>query len=205
MSARTLILAAHGSPDPGYPRVFDWIADRVVGSRPDLDVRIGYLDHREPRLAELATAGTVVVPMLLGSTFHLWADIPAAAPDAIVAQPLGPDPELMTIVADRLSEAGWTSELPVTLAGAAEAGLPEAATMLAELIGGPVEPLLVGSGQSSLPSTGAVAPYLLAPGHFAHLIASCGAPVISKPIGADPRVADLVMRRYDAAQSRIWR
>ena len=56
---------------------------------------VGYLDHCAPRLADLPTDGAVVVPMLLGSTFHLTVDIPAAAPDAIIAAPLGPDRRLM--------------------------------------------------------------------------------------------------------------
>jgi hypothetical protein len=45
----------------------------------------------------------------------------------------------------------------------------------------------------------AVASYLLAPGHFADLVAGCDAPVVSAPIGADPRVAEVAMSRYDAA------
>lgn len=195
---RALVLAAHGSKDPGYPAVFQWIADRIVGNRPDLDVLVGYLDHCEPRLADLPTAGAVVVPMLLGSSFHLTRDIPAAAADAIIAEPLGPDPGLMAIVADRLVEAGWTAGTAVTLAAVGGAALPEAAEQLAELLEVAVTPVLVASDQTPLPGD-AVAMYLLAPGHFADVVAGCGAPVVSAPIGADPRVAEIAMRRYDAA------
>ena len=193
---RTLVLAAHGSADPRYPAVFDWIAARIVGNRPDLDVVVGYLDHCTPRLAELPTEGAVVVPMLLGSSFHLTVDIPSAAPDAIIAAPIGPDAWLMAVVADRLTEAGWTAGTPVTLAAAGEVGLADAASLLAELIGVAVTPVLVGSE----PIRGeAVATYLLAPGHFADLIGACQASIISAPIGADPRVAEVAMKRYDAA------
>jgi sirohydrochlorin ferrochelatase len=193
---RTLVLAAHGSADPGYPAVFQWIADRIVGNRPDLDVRVGYLDHCEPRLADLPTDGAVVVPMLLGSSYHLTVDVPAAAPTATIAEPIGPDPRLMEVVADRLVAAGWTAGTPVTLAAVGAESLTEAAAQLAARLDVVVTPALVGSG----PLDGdAVATYLLAPGHFAELVAGCGAPVVSAPIGADPRVAEVAMSRYDAA------
>jgi sirohydrochlorin ferrochelatase len=193
---RTLILAAHGSADPGYTAVFDWIADRIIGNRPDLDVFVGYLGHCTPRLADLPTSDAVVVPMLLGSTFHLTVDIPAAAPHAIVAEPIGPDPRLAAVVADRLAEAGWTPGTPVTLAAVGEVSLTDAARQLAALLDVDVTPALVGSDELTGP---AVATYLLAPGHFADVIARCGAPVVSAPIGADPRVADVAMSRYDKA------
>lgn len=195
---RPLVLAAHGSSHRGYTAVFDWIAARIVGNRPDLDVLVGYLDHCEPRLADLPTAGAVVVPMLLGSSFHLTVDVPSAAPDAIVAEPIGPDLRLMAVVADRLAEAGWTAGTSVTLAAVGRESLSEAARHLAELLDVVVTPAVVETDQP-LPTDGAIASYLLAPGHFADLIAGCGAPVISAPIGADPRVADVAMTRYDAA------
>jgi sirohydrochlorin ferrochelatase len=190
-----LILAAHGSAGPGYVEVFDWIAARILGSRPDMDVYVGYLDHCTPRLHDLPTTGAVVVPMLLGSGYHLDVDIPAAAPDAILAAPIGPDPQLTAIVADRLVEAGWTTGMPVTLAAVNDSSLSAAAEQLTGRLGVEVTPALAGS---ELPGP-AVATYLLAPGHFADVIAGCGAPVISAPIGADPRVADVAMSRYDAA------
>ena len=198
---KPLVLAAHGSADPRYPAVFDWIADRVVGNRPDLDVLVGHLDHCSPRLADLPTAGSVVVPMLLGSSFHLTVDVPAAAPEAIIAAPIGPDPRLMAVVADRLAAAGWTSGMPVTLAAVGEMSLTEAATQLAGLLDVEVTPAVVGSDDPPFVVTpgSAVASYLLAPGRFADVIAGCGAPVVSAPIGADPRVADVVMSRYHEA------
>ena len=190
-----MILAAHGSAHPGHTAVFEWVAARIVGSRPDLDVLVGYLDHCNPRLADLPTAGAVVVPMLLGPGRHLDVDVPAAAPDAIVATPIGPDLRLMAVVADRLVEAGWKAGTPVTLAAASEESLSPAAEQLSSLLGVAVTPAVA---QPELTGA-AIATYLLAPGHFAEIIVSCGAPVISAPIGADPRVADVAMSRYDAA------
>jgi sirohydrochlorin ferrochelatase len=204
---RALVLAAHGSADPGYPAVFDWIVDRIVGNRPDLAVRVGYLDHCQPRLATLPTDGDVVVPMLLSTGHHLTADIPRAAPNAVITAPIGPDPRLATVVADRLRAAGWSAGSPVVLAtaGSRDArGIDDvhtAAAQLAELTGVEVTAAFAGAGEPKLDDVTptAVATYLLAPGHFADLIASCGAPVISAPLGPDPRVADVVMSRYDAA------
>jgi sirohydrochlorin ferrochelatase len=202
-----LVLAAHGSSDPRYPAVFDWIAGRIVGSRPDLDVLVGYLDHCEPRLANLPTAGAVVVPMLLGAGYHLDVDLPGAAPEAIIADLLGPDPRLVAAVAHRLAEAGWTTGMPVTLAAAGsshESGLADvrrAAAALAELLAVEVSTAYVGTGEPALADLApqAVATYLLAPGRFAERIGECGALIVSAPIGSDPRVAEVAMSRYDAA------
>jgi sirohydrochlorin ferrochelatase len=201
--SRALVLAAHGSSGPGYAAVFDWVANRIVGNRPDLDVLVGYLDHCEPRLADLPTDGAIVVPMLLGSTFHLGVDIPTAAPNALVAEPIGPDPRLAAVVAHRLVEAGWTAGVPVTLAAAGDAGLSDAAAQLGEIIGVEVSPTLIGDGQSLLRDGCAVATYLLARGHLADVVAACGAPIISAPIGADPRLADVAMSRYDKARPLV--
>jgi sirohydrochlorin ferrochelatase len=204
---RTLVLAAHGSAHPGYTAIFEWIADRIVGSRPDLDVRVGYLDHNSPRLAELPTSGAIVVPMLLSRGYHQDSDIPAAAPEAIVTKPLGPDPLIAQVLANRLIAAGWQQGTPVTLAAAGSTdprGIVDARTaaeQLGAILRVEVTPAFAGVGEPSLRDVepAAVATYLIAPGHFADVIAACGAPVVSAPIGADPRVADLALQRYDVA------
>ncbi|HVS68382.1 MAG TPA: CbiX/SirB N-terminal domain-containing protein [Mycobacteriales bacterium] len=207
MPSRALILAAHGSSDPGYTAVFDWVADRIVGNRPDLDVRVGYLEHNSPRLADLPTAGAVVVPMLLGRGFHLDTDIPAAAPDAIIARSIGPDPRIAQIVTDRLTDAGWQEGTPVVLAAAGSkdprgiADVRIAAEQLGAVLRVEVTPAFVGAGEPALAdlSPRSVATYLLAPSQFADMVARCGAEVVSAPIGADPRLAEVAMSRYDDA------
>ena len=45
----------------------------------------------------------------------------------------------------------------------------------------------------------AVASYLLAPGVFQQRLEQAGADVVSGPIGADPRVVEVVLARYRAA------
>jgi sirohydrochlorin ferrochelatase len=204
---RTLVLAAHGSTHPDYAGVFSWIADRIVGSRPDMDVVVGYLEHNSPRLADLPTDGAVVVPMLLGRGFHLGTDLPAMAPNAIIAEPVGPDPRIALIVADRLTEAGWQEGCPVVLAAAGSkdprgvADVRVAAEQLGAVLRVEVTPAFVGAGEPGLDDLRPqnVATYLLAPSQFADTIARCGADVVSAPIGADPRLAEVAMSRYDDA------
>lgn len=45
----------------------------------------------------------------------------------------------------------------------------------------------------------AVASWLLAPGLFQRRVQDSGADVVADPLGAHPRVADLVLRRYFTA------
>jgi sirohydrochlorin ferrochelatase len=172
-----------------------------------MDVLVGYLDHNQPRLADLPTDHAVVVPMLLARGYHLDTDIPAAAPGAIVADPVGPDPRIAAIVGDRLTAAGWPEGSPVVLAAAGSSdprGVADtriAAEQLGALLRVEVTPAFAGAGEPALSdlNPAAVATYLLAPGHFADVIARCGAPVVSAPIGADPRLADVALARYDDA------
>lgn len=185
------------------------VAAHVTALRPELEVEIGYLDHGSPRLAELSTSDAVVVPMLLSSGFHATADIPAAAPDATVAAAIGPDPRIAAVVADRLRAAGWSGQAPVVLAaaGSSEADALDdvrvAAEQLAELLGIEVSAAFVTGGEPRLDQVdaAAIASYVLAPGVFANRIRERPAVVISEPIGADPRLAEVVLSRYDEAVS----
>ena len=45
----------------------------------------------------------------------------------------------------------------------------------------------------------AIAPYLLAPGHFADRLAHAGADRVAAPLGAHPAVVELILRRADTA------
>src|SRR5690606_27782249 len=100
-------------------------------------VREAYVDvqHPEPAevVAELAPALTdrmrtreqappaaVVVPLLLSTGFHVGTDIAEAIDgrDALAASPLGPDPRLAEVMAQRLAEAGATEADGVVMAAA---------------------------------------------------------------------------------------
>ncbi len=45
----------------------------------------------------------------------------------------------------------------------------------------------------------AVSPYLLAEGHFLQQLDSCAADVVARPLGADPTLARLILRRVHVA------
>jgi sirohydrochlorin ferrochelatase len=205
-----LLIVAHGSVDPRFGEVVSAVAAQVRERAPDLDVRVGYLDHGPPHVADVAEPGAVAVPLLLSAGYHVRVDLPAQAPDVVVAAAVGPDPLLAAALADRLGEAGYDGEAPVTLAAAgsaderSRADVRLAAAQLAGRLGVSVEVAYVAAGEPRLSDRveQAVATYLLAPGRFADQVAACGARVVSAPIGAHPAVADLVLARYRSALAR---
>jgi len=204
------VLVAHGSTDPRFDAVVQAIAADVRTLQPDLDVRVGYLEHGPPHVADVVEPGAVVVPVLLTSGYHVRVDLPAQAADVRPARALGPDPRIATALADRLREAGYDGG-PVTLAAAGSADpralddVAEAAAQLAEEIGAPVTPAYVSAGEPRLDDVtpASVATYVLAPGLFADKVAACGAAVIAAPLGAHPALAEIVLDRYE--QSRAGR
>jgi sirohydrochlorin ferrochelatase len=203
-----LVLIAHGSTDPRFGDVVDSVADRLRALRPDLDVRIGYLEHGPPHVADVA-AGGVLVPLLLASGYHVRVDLPAQAPGAQVTPAVGPDERLAPALADRLREAGYAGHEPVVLAAAGssdDAALAEvgvAARQLTDVLGVDVTAAFVAAGSPRLTDvvaampTAALATYLIAPGAFHDAIVATGASVVSAPIGDHPAVADVVLARYD--------
>ncbi|HEX2298581.1 MAG TPA: CbiX/SirB N-terminal domain-containing protein, partial [Pseudonocardiaceae bacterium] len=119
----TLVAVAHGSRDPRSAATVAALMDRVRALRPDLDVRLAFLDLCAPRLeAVLATVShAVVVPLLLSRAFHAEVDVPAAVAQAVATRPdldvavadvLGPDPRLEVAALRRLAAAGVNTEDP---------------------------------------------------------------------------------------------
>jgi sirohydrochlorin ferrochelatase len=205
-----LVLAAHGSSDPRFGEVLEAVAAQVRASRPGLDVAVGYLEHGPPSLSDAVEPGCVVVPLLLASGYHVHADIPAQAPGVVVAAAVGPDPGLSVALADRLDEAGWDRQSAVVLAAAGSSDeralddVRSAAGLLGDLLGVEVSVGFVSAGSPRLGalSPTAVASYLVAPGAFHDAVRATGAAVVAEPIGAHPAVAEVVLRRYDAAVTR---
>ncbi|MDT7712481.1 MAG: hypothetical protein QOG46_1170 [Pseudonocardiales bacterium] len=122
-SVPALVAVAHGSRDPRWAATVSALVERVRWLRPDLDVRLAFLDLCAPRLdAVLATLSrAVVVPLLLGRAFHANVDVPAAVARAEAVQPgldvavadvLGPDSRLETAALRRLGETGVSPEDP---------------------------------------------------------------------------------------------
>jgi sirohydrochlorin ferrochelatase len=123
-----LVAVAHGSRDPRSAATVALLVDEVRRQRPDLDVRLSFLDLSAPRLpdvlAGVATDGhrrAVVVPLLLGHAFHASVDVPGEVHraaqrhpqlDIAVADVLGGDPRLESAALDRLADAAGPLDDP---------------------------------------------------------------------------------------------
>lgn len=79
-----LILFAHGARDPRWAAPFEAVAARVRARRPEVSVRLAFLELMTPDLAtagaELAAEGcrsVTVLPLFLGAGGHVRKDLPA--------------------------------------------------------------------------------------------------------------------------------
>lgn len=140
-----LVAVAHGSRDPRSAATISTLVERVRRLRPDLDVRLAFLDLSAPRLeTALATVSrAVVVPLLLGRAFHFDVDLPGAVARAVATRPrlevtvtdvLGPDPRLEAAALRRLAEVGTSPvdpEFGVVLAAAGSHQAPSNAAVAA--------------------------------------------------------------------------
>jgi sirohydrochlorin ferrochelatase len=224
-----LVLCAHGTRDPDGRATVLAVVDAVRAALPGVEVLEAYVDVQEPEVdaavagLQRAPGGGVagvVVPLLLAAGYHVHVDIARAVaerPDVLVTGALGPDDRLVDVLVDRLEAAGGEPGAAVVLAPAgssderAQADSAEMARRLGARTGGPVS---VGYAAGPVPSVAdsvsvartasgggpvAVASYLLAPGFFQRRIEESGADVVTGPIGADPRVVEIVVDRYRAA------
>ncbi|GAA1958045.1 sirohydrochlorin chelatase [Amycolatopsis minnesotensis] len=217
-----IVLAAHGTRDPAGAAVVEELAGLVRSRR--VPVRVAYADVREPDvttvLDSLGGRPAVVVPAFLAAGYHVRADIPAQIaasghPAVTVAAPFGPAAELLDVACHRMELAGYRQGDTVVLAAAgssderALADVRRAARAMAARLATPVR---AGYAATASPSVAevvrsahgrvAVASWLLAPGLFQRRVLDSGADVVAEPLGADPRVADLVLRRYFTALAK---
>lgn len=112
----TLVLTAHGSRDPRSGTNAEAVADRLATMRPDLDVRLAFLELNTPSFADVLAGlpdsrRAVVAPLLLASAYHARLDIPKQIADAGAqgirqADVLGEDERLVAVLRKRLVEAG---------------------------------------------------------------------------------------------------
>jgi len=216
-----MLCVGHGTRDPVGVRSLLQIVDAVRTAAAPVEVTPAFVELAEPD-ARTALAGisgdrrAVLVPLLLSSGYHDRVDLPAAIaaarPGTAHAPVLGPDPLLAVALTDRLHEAGCRPGDAVVLAAAGssdpaavEAVRTQAALLAAELgtdvsvgFGSAAEPT-VPAAVAEARRTGAdrvvIAPYLLAPGHFADQLTRAGADLVAAPLGAHPAVVDLVVRR----------
>lgn len=150
-----LLAVAHGSRDPRSAEAVSALFDRVRALRPELDVRLSYLDHvvpgAEDALDELAASGAgevVVLPILLTAAFHSKVDLPEVLATARERSPwlrvhyadtLGPHPSLSSAVERRLNEVGAYADPDTALvlcsAGSSDAEANAVVARLAEELG----------------------------------------------------------------------
>lgn len=222
-----LIACAHGTREPAGRRVVGSLVAALRAARPGLVVETAFVDVQPPRVGDVvhqvAREGrrAIVVPLLLSGGYHVHVDIAEAVAGggATAARALGPDHRLAAALVDRLREAGATSEDAVVLAAAgssdarASADVEQVLARVRADWGGPVT---VGYGAKAAPDVRTaiqaaraehpgrrvvVASYLLAPGFFHDRLLASGADLVTAPLGADPRVVDVVLDRFDAARS----
>lgn len=221
-------MVAHGTRNALGVTTVCQIVDAVCTRRPELSVRLCWIELVEPDLRTALAAvpagrPMVLVPLLLSSGYHDRVDIPAAVaevrPGTVRTPVLGPDPALAVALADRLAAAGLAGADAVVLAaaGSSDPGAVAAVQVQAAALEARTgRPVTVGFGSAAAPTVPdavaaaraagagrvAVAPYLLAPGHFIDRLLTAGANGVAAPLGAHPEVVGLVLRRYeDAARS----
>lgn len=115
-----LIAVAHGSRDPRSAATMHAVAEQLAATRPDVDVRLAFLDLSAPSVDQVVDAiaadghsHAIVVPLLLGNAFHARVDLPGMLDAARARHPrlrltqadvLGPDTRLVTALRDRVLE-----------------------------------------------------------------------------------------------------
>lgn len=178
------VVVAHGTTCLEGLLTLDALLDRVRFLRPGLSVRLSFVSKAEPRpdavLRELAVQGAreaVVLPLFLGSGYHVRHDIPAAVQAATktaalagapgreraerlrvhVARALGPDPMLAQVLAERLAAVSgrlFGTEVVLAAAGSldqrATADAVAMAGLLAERLGMPVRTAFLTAAEPSV-------------------------------------------------------
>ena len=217
-----LVTVAERAPDLDVARAVTAQARRRLGGltatatclEPGLSCFSGVLARNE--------CSTLVVPLLLSTGRRIRHDLPAAAAGSVapirMARPLGPHPLLAEVMCRHLLSAGARRGDPVVMVAAGSDDpesthdLAVAGEMLAKRWGARVRvatvaglgprPVDVITAARALGRV-AIAPYVLAPGHFEQRIrtiaAGLGVSAVGDVIGAHPLVADLVVRRYRAS------
>ncbi len=202
------------------------LAEVVRGLRPDIDVRVSFVDVAQPTFAD-AVAGVagpvVVVPALLSAGYHVHVDIPrvlCGRSEVVVTPALGPDRMLSELLVLRLAEArtGPPAASVVLVAtgssdAAARADVDAAAADLETQLQRAVRACFMSGPSADLDAALSpdveVATYLLAEGAFYDRLraaaAAAGVRTISAPLAIHPRLAELVLRRYDDALPELTR
>lgn len=229
----TLVLTAHGSVDPRSAAVTHAVAGRIRRLRPWLDVRVAFLEKTAPDLgAVLAeTTDAVVVPFLLADAYHARVDIPAVIAESGRAMRqsavLGEDPYLLTVLRQRLAEAGVSADDPdlgvlvVAVGSSHAAANARTATVAAALSAGTrwvgARAAFATGPHADLPAAAAtlrqngarrlvIAPWFLAHGRITDRVAKFAAQQdisMTEPLGSHNLVAATVLDRFDAVTESL--
>jgi sirohydrochlorin ferrochelatase len=228
MTQPILVACAHGTSNPDGKAAILRVVDELRSARPDVTVLDAYVDVHGPELPDVvaglpAETPAVVVPLLLSVGYHVKVDIGRAVKSrerTTAAAPLGPDPRLASVLAERLGEVGLGAEDAVVLAAAGSSNPTAAedverlADMLRHLIPNRVLPAYGASAEPSVPDAVAelraeevgrivVASYLLAPGYFHDQLAKAGADAVAPPLLPTPEIARIALDRFDAALAAL--
>lgn len=223
MARPTLLAVSHGTDDAEGARAIADLVAQVATRLPSVEVRSAFVDVQQPDVpgALAAIVGpVVVVPLLLSPVFPVRHDLHSMVADrmdAVIAAPLGPDPRLAQVLAQRLSGA---SDHPVVLAVEGSPG-PRSltgsegmATLLHTHLGRPVHLAYLAAREPELPTVLAAHPdavvstYLLARGPLFDLAVRQSAgrsltlPLLNGISVPDPLIA-LVVARYEEAATGI--
>jgi sirohydrochlorin ferrochelatase len=218
------VLVVHGTrKQRGVAMVGD-LASRVAATLGQT-VHVSFVDVLGPTPSEVlaSMAGpTIMVPAFLSRGYHVTADIPAHVEaaghrDVTVTEALGPGPQLVRVLADRLVESGWRRDDSVILAAAgtsdpgAQHDLHMMATGLSAITGSRVELAFAAAGTprvadavAAMRQRGArrvvVASYLLSEGLFQDRLGASGADVVTEPLGTHPGLVRLIANRFRRAR-----
>jgi sirohydrochlorin ferrochelatase len=223
----SLLLVAHGTRKQQGVALIGDLAQRVSQMLRS-EVRVAFVDVLGPTPSEVLASPSliggpaIVVPAFLSRGYHVGIDIPAHVdasghPDVTVTEALGPSPQMVRVLADRLVESGWRQDDSVVLAAAgtsdpaAQRDLHTTATWLSAITGSRVELAFAATGTprvadavSALRRRGArrvlVASYLLSEGLFQDRLRASGADVVTEPLGTHPGTVRLIASRFRRAR-----
>lgn len=233
MPSPALLAVSHGTSDAAGAADVHALIEAVRAAAPHLTVHEAFVDVQQPDVDTVLAAidgPVVVVPLLLSSGFHVFHDLHGAVAhrsDAVVADPLGPDPRLAEVLARRLAKqasahAADEPTAPVVLAVAGsrdDRSAVDAEGMAAQLTARLGQPVHLGYLAARAPELGellaqhpdaVVSTYLLARGYFFDLAVrrAQGHPIVLPLLdgGATPSgLIELVLERFNAAAAQFTR
>lgn len=228
----TLVACSHGTRFNSGRTEIAAIRRKLAAAVPAAHVVEAFVDVESPEVAAVVAVAAdkgpvVVVPLLLSTGFHTSVDIAGSvAPfaHAAAANPLGPHELLANGLRDRVeaavAETGYRGGDHVVLAaaGSSDPAAASAVKRTRDLLSPFLPcPISIGYGAGASPSipqaveearaAGArrviAASYVLAPGHFANLVTTAGADIVTQPLGAHDGVISVAVERFYEAALRF--